>query len=66
MDQENMEMESLPQEELLEEKEPFTPSPKWKRVVAWILFGIVMLGVINWLVSIAYPEWPKWVMEQFR
>jgi hypothetical protein len=65
MEQEN---KSLPQEEELtvEEATPFEPSPKWKRVTAWILFGIVMLGTINWLVSIAYPQWPQRVMEFFR
>lgn len=65
MEQEN---KSIPQDEELtvEDTTPFEPSPKWKRVAAWILFGIVMLGTINWLVSIAYPEWPQWVMGLFR
>ena len=42
-----------------EEKEPYVPSPKWKRVAAWILFGIVVLGIICWLFNIAVPEWPE-------
>lgn len=61
-----MDSENKLTEELQEEKEPFEPAPKWKRVGAWILFGIVVLGIANWLVSIAYPEWPQWVMEQFK
>ena len=58
---------TLQEEELpVEESTYFEPSPKWKRIAAWILFGIVILGTINWLVSIAFPEWPQWLMEQFR
>ena len=41
----------------VEEKEPFVPSPRWKRVFAWILFAIVLLGIINWLAGIAFPTW---------
>ncbi|MBR2782536.1 MAG: hypothetical protein IKE00_04280 [Oscillospiraceae bacterium] len=29
------------------EKESYTPRPKWHVVFAWILLGIVVLGVIN-------------------
>ena len=61
-----MESENKITEELQEEKLPFEPSPLWKRVGAWILFGIVVLGIINWLVSIAFPNWPQWLLEQFR
>ncbi len=43
----------------VEEKEPFVPSPKWKRVFAWILFAIVLLGIINWLAGIAFPTWTE-------
>ncbi len=39
------------------EKEPFVPSPTSKRVFAWILFAIVILGIISWLLSIAFPGW---------
>lgn len=33
------------------QKEPYVPRPKWQIVMAWVLFGIVVLGVINicWL-----------------
>lgn len=49
-------------EEVVEqmEKEPFVPSPKWKRIFAWILFGIVVIGIIFWLLHIAYPDM-RWV-----
>ena len=30
----------------------FVPSPKWKRVLAWVLFA-------SWLLNIAVPEWPE-------
>ena len=42
-----------------EEKEPYVSSPRWKRIAAWILFGIVVLGIICWLFNIAVPEWPE-------
>ena len=42
---------------VVEEKEPFVPSPTSKRVFAWILFAIVFLGVVSWLLSIAFPHW---------
>lgn len=44
----------------------FEPSPRWKRIGAWILFGIIILAVINWLVSIPYPDWPQRVMEMLK
>ena len=37
----------------------FVPSPKWKRVLAWVLFAIVVLGIASWLLNIAEPEWPE-------
>ena len=40
-----------------EEKAPFTPSPRWKRVLAWVLAVIVTLGIITWLLNIAFPTW---------
>ncbi len=48
------------------EKEPFEPAPRWKRIGAWIMVGIVTLGIINWLISIAYPDWPQYIMGLFR
>ena len=36
---------------------PFVPSPKWKRVLAWVFFVIVVLGIITWLLNIACHEW---------
>lgn len=64
MDKEVRELEE--REVIVEEKPPFEPSPRWKRIGAWVLFAIVILGVINWLVSIAFPNWPQYVMELFR
>ncbi|MBQ3356928.1 MAG: hypothetical protein IJG45_07455 [Oscillospiraceae bacterium] len=40
-----------------EEKTPFVPSPKWKRVLAWTLFVIVVLGIVTWLLNMAFPTW---------
>lgn len=48
------------------ENEPYVPSPKWKRVVAWILFGIMVVGIIFWLLGIAYPNWVETVKEWLR
>lgn len=33
------------------QKEPYIPRPRWQIVMAWVLFAIVVLGVINicWL-----------------
>lgn len=53
----NVTPEDLPTEAERVEKPPFVPSPKWKRVLAWILFVIVIFGIITWLLNIAYPEW---------
>ncbi|MCI8525526.1 MAG: hypothetical protein HFF17_06305 [Oscillospiraceae bacterium] len=30
-----------------EEREPYIPRPRWQIVMAWVLFGIVVLGIIN-------------------
>ncbi len=54
------------EEQIPEEKAPFEPSPRWKRVLAWIMAGIVTVGVINWLISIAFPQWPEYIMGLFR
>lgn len=53
--------EQVAAEETVEEKEPFVPSPTSKRVFAWILFAIVILGIISWLLSIAFPGWTETV-----
>lgn len=45
------------EETAAEEKEPFVPSSTSKRVFAWILFAIVFLGIVSWLLSIAFPGW---------
>lgn len=28
-----------------EEKEPYTPRPRWQVVLAWVLLGIVAIGI---------------------
>ena len=55
---ENIQPEDLPTE-AEKAKEEFIPSPKWKRVLAWVLFAIVVLGIASWLLNIAVPEWPE-------
>ncbi len=37
--------------EAARETEPYVPRPKWQIVMAWVLFGIVVLGIVNlcWL-----------------
>ncbi len=32
-----------------EPAEPYVPRPKWQIITAWILCGIVVLGIINLL-----------------
>ena len=57
-------------EELLEEGaekvDTFVPSPRWKRIGAWILFGVMVIAIINWLISIAYPTWPEYLAGLFQ
>ncbi len=53
MDERNNETEIVEEEA----KAPFTPSPKWKRVLAWVLVVIVALGIITWLLNMAFPWW---------
>ena len=65
MDEMKKDLEEL-QEEPVEEKAPFEPSPRWKRICAWILVVIVVIGVINWLISIAYPQWPEFIKGLLR
>ncbi len=30
-----------------QEREPYTPRPRWQIAMAWVLFGIVVLGILN-------------------
>lgn len=50
-------------DETPEEKPPFTPSSKSKRIFAWVLFGIVIIAIINWLLCIAIPDWQQAVKD---
>ena len=43
--------------EASEPEEVFTPSSKGTRIFAWVLFVIVVLGIITWLLNIACPGW---------
>ena len=52
-------------EEFNNTEEVFEPSPKWKRIMAWVLFGIVCVGIVCWLLGIAYPHWIESVKEWF-
>ncbi|MBQ6432239.1 MAG: hypothetical protein IJJ99_10255 [Oscillospiraceae bacterium] len=56
MNEQNNETEII-EEENATEKAPFVPSPKWKRVLAWALFVIVVLGIVTWLLNMAFPTW---------
>ena len=66
MDEMKKETEEALDEVSAEEKTPFEPAPRWKRIGAWILAAIVTIGVINWLISIAYPRWPDFIMGLFK
>lgn len=57
MNEQNNETELLEEEIDAAQNTPFVPSPKWKRVLAWVLCVIVVLGVITWLLNIAFPTW---------
>lgn len=61
---ENVSPEDLPAANNPEER-PFTPSPRWKRILAWVLFAIVILGLGCWLTSIAFPNWVETVKAFF-
>ena len=58
------------EEAAVEEKEPFVPSSTSKRIFAWILFVIVILGIVSWLLNMAFPEWIEtvrtWAQGLFR
>lgn len=60
---ENVTPEDLPQEG---ETQPFVPSPKWKRVFAWVLFAIVILAIAAWLLNIADPTWAEKAREWLK
>ena len=65
MTEENRDMmEQEGQEELV-----YVPSSRGKRIGAWILFAIVILSLITWLLSIAFPGWvdavKSWVAGLF-
>lgn len=56
---EEIKNETLPEELPAEEEKPeYIPSPRWKRVLAWVLFAVVVVGIALWLLGIARPEWP--------
>lgn len=57
--------EKVPETKTEEPAEPYVPSPKWKRVFAWVLFGIVCLGIFLWLLGIARPDWIDTVKSWF-
>jgi len=43
----------LPQQEPQQEPEPYVERPRSQRIFAWILFVIVVIGVILWYYWIA-------------
>lgn len=57
--------ESAPQETPTAEKEPYVPSSRGRRVFAWILFGIMVVGTVLWLLGIADPNWTEKIIEYF-
>ena len=54
---------------ITEEQQEYVPSPKWKRIMAWILFVVMCVGIIFWLLGIAYPNWidtsKEWLRNAF-
>lgn len=34
---------------------PYTPRPKWQIILAWVLFGIMVVGILLYYYWIAYP-----------
>ena len=61
---ENVKPEDLPTEAEQQEK-VFVPSAPWKRALAWVLFGIVIVGLATWLMNIANPGWIESVKAWF-
>ena len=49
-----------------EEKPPFEPSSKGRRIFAWVLIGIVAIGIVFWLLGIADPNWTEKLLDYFR
>lgn len=43
--------------ETSDSEEVFTPCSKGTRIFAWVLFVVVVLGIITWLLNIACPGW---------
>ncbi len=31
-----------------EERQPYTPRPRWQVIMAWVLLGIMVLAVLNY------------------
>lgn len=60
----NEDVLDLPQQSE-EEKTEYIPSPRWKRILAWVLFAVVAVGIGLWLLDIARPEWPDTVWSWF-
>ena len=50
MNEERQEPELPP----LQEKEHYTPRPKWQVYMAWVLLAIVLIGVILYYMQIAH------------
>lgn len=57
--------EDLPTE-TEKQAEEFYPSPKWKRVLAWTLFGIMVVAIACWLINIAQPQWADRFFDYLR
>lgn len=64
MERNQTELQDMPEETA--EKEPFVPSPRWKRVAAWCMFAVVVLGIIFWLLGIAEPNWTEKLLDYLR
>ena len=49
MNQNESQADRLPDPQIpdQEEHKPYEPRPKWQVVMAWVLLGIVILGVLN-------------------
>ena len=61
---ENVSPEDLPTEAEKQEK-PFVPSAPGKRILAWVLFAVMVLGICCWLLNIAFPGWIEAVRNWF-
>lgn len=57
---EKMEHEERLEQELSEEEllaAPSAPAEKWRRVLAWVLIGVMLCAIACWLLNIAFPNW---------